>query len=170
MRTINIPTPTGTLRQPGHKIDTIVIHAMSEYFDHNGEHKHATQLLNSMGLSCHYMVTPGGSIIKCADPRELTAWHAKGHNFNSIGIELLVPGINDYDDFVWAMKNVSWISDTQDNALAHLCSRLIVEYDINAHDGIKLHCEIDPERKVDPGMKHDWDEFINKVVLMGAIS
>ena len=166
MKAIKIPTPAGNPRDPGHKIDTIVLHAMSEYFETEGKHIHATEFLNSIGLSCHYMVTPGGSIIECAPPEEKTTWHAKGYNNNSIGIEFLMPGLNDYEVFCQRLRKEDWINENQSEACADLCAQLCGKYGIGI-DNVKLHCEIDPKRKFDPGYCHSWDTFfflINQII------
>ncbi|MCW8928793.1 MAG: N-acetylmuramoyl-L-alanine amidase [Gammaproteobacteria bacterium] len=164
---IKLPTLNGAVRDKNHKIDLIVIHAMSSYFikDRGPNHIHAPDFLNSIGLSCHYMIDPSGICIECADPAKLTTWHAKGFNTNSIGIELLLPGCVTYSDFKDIMEHYNWITSAQLNQLTRMCHALMVKFNMDGRPEkhIKTHCELDPTRKVDPG-KH-----FNKGLLCSII-
>lgn len=158
LKTINLPTGCGNIRSSSTKLDKIVIHAMSEYIDYEGEHMHASTFLNRIGLSCHYMISPSGNIIQCGNPSELRAWHAKGHNLTSIGIEILVPGLNSYSEFIKTL-NHSWVSSKQYQALAELCAVCMDDYDmiLRCERHIFGHDQLDPKRKKDPGKCFNWE-------------
>lgn len=137
----------------------IVVHAMAEYIlMDNGEILHAYDLLKKIKLSAHRLITPGGITIVCREDSE-KAWHAKGYNTNSLGIEILVPGVYDYEGFVYTMENdEEWWTKKQ-------VSKAIKEVEIwkdrynLSNSQIKMHCEIDPQRKVDPGKYFPIDLF-----------
>src|SRR5690606_28750529 len=84
---INRPSPFGAAHQTPKRI---IVHAMSEWI--NG--MYAPDFLLSVGLSAHALVTPDGDIIKCREDTQ-GAFHAKGLNTDSLGIEFLLPGHND---------------------------------------------------------------------------
>ncbi|MEP5612754.1 MAG: peptidoglycan recognition family protein [Cyclobacteriaceae bacterium] len=131
----------------------IVIHAMGEYIDNGVQDYHAKEWLDKLGLSAHYLVCPSGVIIQTRSIDQV-AWHAKGHNTNSIGIEFLVPGLHTYGTFLEAIKR-KYLSKNQIEAGLQLCLDL-------KHGGItKLdrHDNLDPGRKFDPGKGFPWDDF-----------
>ena len=132
----------------------LVIHAMSEYID--GEH--ASDFLNNIGLSAHFLIAPDGEIIKTRSTL-LKAWHAKGYNTNSIGIEILVPGENNYDEFVKKIKT-NYCGKDQFNSLVEISKNIIEHWDIK---NIDRHSDLSPERKVDPGEGFDWVRFLNEL-------
>ena len=78
------PLLTGPRHQTPNKI---VVHAMGEFINN----KPAWAFLESIGLSAHIFVTPSGVIVRSRKDRQ-GAWHAKGFNTDSLGIEFLVPG------------------------------------------------------------------------------
>ncbi|MEQ8882312.1 MAG: peptidoglycan recognition family protein [Cyclobacteriaceae bacterium] len=73
---------------------------MGEY---NDQDYHAKERLDKLGLSAHYMVCPSGVVIRTRQIDE-RAWHAKGFNTNSIGVEFLVSGLHTYETFLEAIK------------------------------------------------------------------
>jgi N-acetyl-anhydromuramyl-L-alanine amidase AmpD len=68
-------------------INLIVVHAMGEYIKDGNNVYSAARFLKKIGLSAHYLVTPSGVILRCVREAQI-AWHAKGFNTNSIGIEV----------------------------------------------------------------------------------
>lgn len=158
---ITVPLPEG--RDRGHnEVNTIVIHAMCEFIDYNGRRLSATNFLRDVGLSCHYMVTPKGSVIECANPRDRITWHAKGHNTNSIGIEVLVPDVFTYLKFIETINTTAWVKAPQFNSLIRLVNHLIDYYPIQK---IVRHSDLSPERKADPGEGFEWVNFRGKCNL-----
>ena len=98
----------------GHQIpDTIVFHAMAEYLVIDKATAksmnvvagiyHASRWLEVIGLSAHALVATSGVIIRQRRDQEV-AWHAKGHNVNTLGIEFLVQGEHTYASFLERIK------------------------------------------------------------------
>lgn len=137
------------------EIDVIVVHAMCEWIAYKGNHYHAVDFLNEIGLSCHYMVGSQGSVIECADPKKRITWHAAGFNTHSIGIEVLVPGVYNYGTFIDKIKT-RWVDPKQFSATCLLVQELMQDYPIYQ---LVRHCDISPQRKVDPGYGFPWEEL-----------
>ena len=135
--------------------DTLVIHAMSEYI--NG--MYADEFLSSMGLSAHFLLKPNGEFIKLRKTTEV-AWHAKGFNTNSIGIEVLVEGSHTYDTFLEKIKT-DWVKPEQYKALIEMSNGIIEHYDI---EKVVRHSDLSPERKKDPGDGFKWQYFKDQLI------
>lgn len=122
--------------------DRIVLHAMSEYI----EGLYAVDFLKNIGLSVHAMITPDGKIIRCRNDNE-GAYHAKGFNTNSLGVEFLVGGRHSYTSFLAAIQK-PYVSKEQYEAGVYLVKSWMKEYDIiKVHE----HSYLSPRRKFDPG-------------------
>lgn len=133
-----------------HYPDTIVYHAMSEFIDG----VHALDYLQIMGLSAHYLIEPYGNIIRTRN-ENLIAYHAKGHNRMTIGIELLIKGDLTYPEFINALKT-NWCKPQQMKSVIWLVNDIMTRHDIKKH---VRHSDIDPKRKKDPGEGFDWKYF-----------
>lgn len=136
-------------------IQRIVVHSMAEYLYHDGQWMHASDFLNTIGLSAHALVTPDGTIIRQREDQEF-AYHAKGHNADSLGVEVLVEGQFDYDSWEKRIKR-PYVTEPQWSALVALCRQWV---DMWAIREIVRHSDIDPTRKPDPGEGFDWDRFL----------
>ena len=137
--------------------EEIVIHAMGEYIKDKEHPTHAVAFLNEYKLSAHVLIAPS-DIYRCRNDTE-QAWHARGHNRNSLGIEFLVPGQHDYGSFVEAIKSPYLIEEQFKNGI------MIVQEWMNLYPikRIRRHSDISPGRKVDPGDGFPWEEFLNEV-------
>lgn len=136
-------------------IKQIVIHAMAEYVKYPDDNiLDAWSCLEAEALSVHYMVTPSGVILNCT-PESHIAWHCRGYNTTSIGIEFLVPGVYTYREFEEEIK-YPYILYSQKSAGYKLLQDLQ-----NRYPEAKLfrHSDLDPERKVDPGEGFPWAEL-----------
>ena len=122
-------------------------------------------MLFRSGLSAHFLIDHEGTIFK-TKRTNLKAWHAKGHNTNSIGIELLVKGSWNYAGFLERIKQ-DYCTLEQMQALIEL-SNDIIEYWSIDHDSIVRHSDIDPERKQDPGTGFDWSFYKSKLLNNGV--
>jgi len=71
-----------------------MIHAMAEYIFYEGRIHHYVELLDELNRGVHFAVLPDGQAVQHADPHTLL-WHAAGANMESVGVELLVPGVYD---------------------------------------------------------------------------
>ena len=81
----------------------IILHSMSEYLMWEGKKLYAKDFLKKLGLSVHGFIKPDGTYDKMiVSPGK--AFHAgkslheglSGLNSHYLGVELLVPGLNDY--------------------------------------------------------------------------
>ena len=135
----------------------LIIHSMSEIISG----MHAEEFLRSVGLSAHFLLCPDGSFIKVRKTTEM-AWHAKGNNLNSVGIEVLVEGEHTYDTFLEKIKT-DFVTKEQMNALIDMSNGIIEYFDIS-HDNVLRHSDTDPDRKFDPGTGFDWKYFKSKLI------
>lgn len=154
MKIAQIPLTKGASNQ---KPERIVIHSMAEFIDTDPHDYYAPEFLRKIGLSAHAFITPSGVIIQSRKHSQ-GAYHSKGYNTDSLGIEFLVPGIHTYSTFVEAIKT-PYLTDIQYRAGVDLVRRLIKEYDIKSID---RHSDLSPTRKVDPGEGFPWNRFISE--------
>jgi len=139
-----------------HQIPTlIVVHAMAEFIEINKITYHAVDFLRKVRLSAHRFITPSGTNIESRRDDQ-GAYHAKGFNKNSLGIEILVEGQHDYRSFVDTIKT-DWCKGLQMEAAISQVRQWMI---LHAITDIKKHSELSPERKVDPGEGFNWDYFI----------
>ncbi len=120
----------------------------------------AHEWLKLLRLSCHFLEHPDGSFTKQRSTREI-CWHAKGYNTNSIGIEVLVKGTYDYDEFLKKIKT-DWVTLIQYPELIKMCQGIIDFYGIKK---VVRHSDLSPERKFDPGFGFKWEYFISKLTF-----
>lgn len=126
-----------------------------------GEIVDAVDWLERLGLSAHAIVPPDASLIRCRRDTE-GAWHAKGWNTDTLGIEILVPDAPTYGAFLrrvgepWTnlpqLRTAAW-------QVAHWCNDYPIEW-------TRRHCDVDPDRKVDPGVGFPWEQFNDMVARM----
>lgn len=134
----------------------IVIHAMGEFLL-DPHPIHATDFLEKIRLSAHAMVSPNGDIYICRDDDQ-GAYHAKGYNTDSLGIEFLVEGHHDYGSFLEKIKT-DWVTDAQWEAGVTAVRHWMQGHDIPLHKVVR-HSDISPGRKVDPGVGFKWEKFL----------
>ena len=105
-------------------------------------------------VSAHYLIDYDGSIYRLV-PDEKRAWHAglstwqgiDNVNDYSIGIEIQNKGVT--------TTPVEPYTALQMDALVQLLRYLTKLHNIKPHNIIG-HCDIAPERKIDPGEHFDW--------------
>jgi AmpD protein len=134
----------------------IVVHAMGEFLL-DPKPIHATDFLEKIRLSAHALVAPSGNIYICRDDDQ-GAYHAKGYNTDSLGIEILVAGHHNYGSFLEKIKT-DWVTDEQWEAAVTAVSNWMQSYDIPLHKVVR-HSDISPGRKVDPGVGFKWEKFL----------
>ncbi len=105
----------------------VVIHSMGENINNKGDIYTARDWLDFIKLSAHYLVKPDGEIIQCRANNQ-GAWHARGHNKNSIGIEFLVAGTHDYESFLSAISE-DWCTKAQYESGIELVTDLQNEFE-----------------------------------------
>lgn len=155
MQIAQIPSPYGAASQQPKRI---IIHSMGEYLNLGDRDASAADFLASIGLSAQYLVAPSGVVIQCRQDNQ-GAYHAKGFNTDSIGIEFLVPGVHTYATFLEAIKK-PYLHDQQYAAGVNLVSHLINKHGI---EDIKRHSDVDPDRKKDPGEGFPWVQFLRDI-------
>ncbi len=138
----------------------LIIHSMGEVIDTEERDYPADEWLNHLKLSAHFLIKPDGEVIKMRHTKT-KAWHAKGHNTDTVGIEFLVPGLHTYVTFLEAI-NTPWVSSEQFEAGVELSKGIIDYFHISVNNVLR-HSDIDPGRKKDPGHGFDWDEFRNRL-------
>jgi len=152
----SVPNYNGSLTQTP---NTLILHAIGEWFMVDESLLRAHDFITSIGLSAHYYIYPNGEVIQ---QRELTqgAYHAKGHNRNSIGVEFCVPGIYSsvrYPRFLDEMK-INYVSDLAYESALTVCRDAIAQHSIKT---VTTHTAVDPNRKKDPGTGFPLQRFLN---------
>ena len=138
----------------------IVVHAMGEYVmaDDGKSFDHAPEFLERMKLSAHALVAPDGTVFRCRNDDE-GAYHARGFNTDSLGMEMLVAGRHDYGSFVKAISK-PYLTDAQYAAAVAQCREWVSLHGITR---IVRHSDLSPGRKLDPGSGFPWDKFLDDV-------
>ena len=142
--------------------DRIVVHAMGYRIRTDNGVLYAASFLESIGLSAHILVAPDGTRIRCRSDCE-GAWHARGYNDDSLGIEVLVDGVHDYGSFTERIQT-PWVNKEQLDSAIDQVAEWCVRWDIPPGPGtLDEHSTLDPDRKVDPGDGFPWAEFVRRV-------
>lgn len=154
---MNISNPYGASIQIPNRI---IIHSMGEYIGKPGWETHAVQYLYSIGLSAHAIIGPDGIPYRCRTDTQ-GAYHAKGHNTNTLGLEFLVPGVHTYSSFLQTI-NTPYITAKQYEVGVEQVKSWIEKWGITE---VVRHSDISPERKVDPGDGFPWLMFLKDIGL-----
>ena len=137
----------------------IVVHCMGEFII-DPTPIHAPDFLDGYKLSAHVLVAPDGDIYRCRDDDE-RAWHARGHNTDSLGIEFLVEGEHTYATFLEMIKT-PYTTTSQWEAGVDVVKEWVLVHGISRVNIVR-HSDISPGRKVDPGEGFFWDDFLDRV-------
>ena len=153
---INIPSLHG---REGLEAEAIVVHAAAEYIRLKDRDIHIVDFLRSRGESAHAYVLPSGDIIRTRREDQI-AWHcrAQGFNFKALGMEFLVPGAYIYDTFLEKIKT-DWVTEAQYNSGVQLAKQWKASEKL-----VVRHCDVDPDRKEDPGEGFPWHTFLNDIM------
>lgn len=141
--------------EEGNKPKRIVIHAMAERII-DPEPVDAVDYLDRLEYSAHSLIYPDGTNCRCRNDNQV-AWHARGFNTDSLGIEFLVPGDHDYASFLEAIKH-HYVSP---EAYAAGLYQVREWMRLHAITSIDLHSKLSPGRKVDPGAGFPLADFIH---------
>ena len=117
-------------------------------------YKHAPTFLERQNYSVHAMAAPDGTIYRCRADEE-GAYHARGFNAGTLGIEVLVKGKHDYASFEKTIRT-AYMTDEQYAAVVEQCREWIKLHNITE---VVRHRDISPGRKIDPGKGFPWDKF-----------
>lgn len=157
-----IDVPNGSHGGARKKVEGVVLHAMGEWVLSGGDYVHSSNLLQGLGVSAHAIALPDGRIVRQVDSWYV-AWHAKGHNARTVGIELALEGTWDFASFENAMVGTrpERYTDEQIEAAAEWCRARSVEhgFPLNA-ETVRTHSALDPDRKSDPGAIFPYQEFL----------
>ena len=103
MEVINRQSPYGTSTQQPNRI---ILHSIAEYIRFEGELLYAPEFLEKIKLSAHALIAPDGTLIRTRQDKE-GAYHAKSHNKNTLGVEIMVAGEHDYSSFLKTIEKQS---------------------------------------------------------------
>lgn len=138
----------------------IVVHAMGEFIRWKGKDWHATEFLKEYGVSAHVLVTPSCELVQCRKDHQ-GAWHARGNNSDSLGIEFLVPGVHDRITLRKTIKTKYLRPGQFERGRNHIIW-WIRTWSIKR---IERHSVLDPKRKEDPGDGFPWERLIEEIEL-----
>ena len=150
----------------------LVVHSMSEYLMYEGKKMYAKDFLKKLGLSVHGFITPDGTYDKMMESPHRAAHAGKsfwaginGLNSHSLGIELLVEGVNDYGGFSKKINTPGTYTQAQFDKTVEVFKWWMNQYNIPL-DNVVRHsdCSGDHVRgagkgKTDPGSAFDWKAF-----------
>ena len=139
---------------------------------YEGQKMYAKDFLKKLGLSVHGFITPDGTYDKMMESPHRAAHAGKsfwaginGLNSHSLGIELLVEGVNDYGSFSKKINEPGTYTQEQFDKTVEVFKWWMKQYSIPV-DNVVRHsdCSGDHVRgvgkgKTDPGSAFDWDAF-----------
>lgn len=150
----------------------IILHSMSEYLMYEGKRMYAKDFLKSLGLSVHGFIKPDGTYDKMIESPN-KAFHAgkslheglSGLNSHYLGVELLVPGVNDYGSFSKKIQTPGTYSQAQFDTTVKVFKFWMDKFNIPASRVVR-HSDVSGDHvrgagkgKTDPGNAFDWEAF-----------
>ncbi len=175
MNIIDIPNGAHGPRREEGQIEILVWHAIGEWVvdstNAGGKGKgyvwHCTDWLRAIGRSTHGFALPDGRIVREVDSW-YAAWHAKGWNMRSVGLEYVLPGVWPYARFVEAMKvghPRAIYTGSQLRAGAEWTRARMLEHGVELlPDNITTHHDLAPTLKWDPGVPFPFEEVRTMVL------
>lgn len=157
-------------------IDLVVVHTAENLPDYDGEDSGAERVARyfattSRSVSAH-ATSDSDSIVELL-PDDFTAWHVRGYNSRSLGLEIATQAHR------WGSGPEEWEQAALQQAakvVAKWCERWNVPIDrISKSDadggkrGIVSHSALDPTRRSDPGIGFPWKEFMSLVETGGKV-
>ena len=155
----------------------IILHSMSEYLMWKGRKLYAKEFLKELGLSVHGFIKPDGTYDKMiVSPNK--AFHAgkslheglSGLNSHYLGVELLVPGLNDYGSFSKKIQQKGTYSKKQFDTTVEVFKFWMKKFNIPASRVVR-HSDVSGDHvrgkgkgKTDPGNAFNWKAFQRALV------
>jgi N-acetyl-anhydromuramyl-L-alanine amidase AmpD len=150
----------------------IIVHSMSEFLVWEGKTLYAKDFLKKLKLSVHGFIKPDGTYDKMVETPS-KAFHAgkslheglSSLNSHFLGVELLVPGVNDYASFSKKINTPGTYSQAQFDQTVKVFKFWMNKYNIPVNNVVRhSDCSGDHVRgknkgKTDPGSALDWDAF-----------
>ena len=145
---------------------------MSEFLVWEGKTLYAKDFLKKLGLSVHGFIKPDGTYDKMIETPG-KAFHAgkslhegvSGLNSHYLGIELLVPGVNDYGSFSKKINQKGTYTQAQFDTTVKVFKYWMKQYNIPVSRVVR-HSDVSGDHvrgknkgKTDPGSALDWDAF-----------
>ena len=120
------------------------------------DHKYFENIVD-LKVSSHIYIKRTGEILQFV-PFNKRAWHAGKSSYD---------GVADCNDFsigieLEGMDNDEYTSN-QYHALIQATKVIIKNYPLITKDLILGHSDISPDRKTDPGLKFNWDRFLDSL-------
>ena len=155
----------------------IILHSMSEYLMYEGQRLYAKDFLQKLGLSVHGFIKPDGVYDKMIESPG-KAFHAgkslheglSGLNSHYLGVELLVPGTNDYAQFSKKIEEKGTYSQAQFDTTVKVFKFWMDKFNIPASRVVR-HSDVSGDAvrgkgkgKTDPGSAFDWKAFQKALV------
>jgi len=145
---------------------------MSEFLVWEGKTLYAKDFLKKLGLSVHGFIKPDGTYDKMIETPG-KAFHAgkslhegiSGLNSHFLGVELLVPGVNNYAEFNKKINTPGTYSQAQFDQTVKVFRFWMNKYNIPINNVVRhSDCSGDHVRgknkgKTDPGSALDWEAF-----------
>ena len=155
-------SPNFNERSPSIPLDMLVIHYTGM---ETGEEAKARLCSPEFEVSAHYFIDEDGTV-DCLVDEDKRAWHAgvawwRGGfdiNAHSIGIELVNPG----HEFGYRA-----FPEPQMVALINLSKSILSRHPISPHNVVG-HCDVAPNRKLDPGELFDWKRLADSGIGLWA--
>ena len=150
---------------------------MSEYLMYEGKRMYAKDFLKKLGLSVHGFIKPDGTYDKMIESPN-KAFHAgkslheglSGLNSHYLGVELLVPGTNDYGSFSKKITQKGTYSQAQFDTTVKVFKFWMDKFNIPASRVVR-HSDVSGDHvrgkgkgKTDPGSAFDWKAFQKALV------
>jgi len=148
----------------------IILHSMSEYLMYEGKRLYAKDFLIKLGLSVHGFIKPDGVYDKMIETPG-KAFHAgkslheglSGLNSHYLGVELLVPGTNDFAQFNQKINTPGTYSQAQFDTTVKVFKFWMDKYNIPVNRVVR-HSDVSGDDvrgkgkgKTDPGSAFDFE-------------
>lgn len=166
-----VDIPNGAHGAYRDEVDGVVLHAIGEWVvdatnaagGGKGRVYHCTDWLRAIGRSTHVFALPDGRGVREVDSN-YRAWHAKGRNSHSCGIEFVLEGLWPYGRFLEVMQGAREAKYTADQLYfgVEWVRARAAEHGFEPNvETIWRHSDVSPGRKFDPGTAFPYDNFLN---------